>query len=347
MGEVLEAVAHLVLEKALHFGEVDEVGNRAGAEGGLQEIADGGAVRIAAGEGCEVGELEALARLPDGIEDDVGGVEALALGGRGAAGEELGLEGDPAAVLEGESPLDGFPEVRKVVGGDRHGEGDGQADFPAAPHGAFLHFAQVGAAQFALARFLQSVELEVELEVSARDALAELGEEFVVLRDEDPVGVDEGVVDPLALVDPVEELEELRVEGGLPARELEDLDVALAVEDTADAFPEFLEGMVLQAVIHPGGRVREAGGAGEIAGVDDFDQGEAGGELLDGVLLGEGVPAERAGGPLRIGRAGASRTAAVPVAIRPVFVGALREPVEAGRRRRCRWWRSRARDTCG
>lgn len=72
--EVFEAVVDLVLEEALDFGEVDEVGDGADAEGGLEEVADGGAVGVAAGEGGEVFEAETVVGLGDGAEDDVGGV---------------------------------------------------------------------------------------------------------------------------------------------------------------------------------------------------------------------------------------------------------------------------------
>jgi len=72
--EVFEAVVDLVLEEALDFGEVDEVGDGADAEGSFEEVADGGAIGVAAGEGGEVFEAEALVGLGDGAEDDVGGV---------------------------------------------------------------------------------------------------------------------------------------------------------------------------------------------------------------------------------------------------------------------------------
>ena len=72
--EVFEAVFDFVFEESLDFGEVDEFGDGADAEGSFQEVADGGAVGVAAGEGGEVGELEAVVGLVDGAEDDVGGV---------------------------------------------------------------------------------------------------------------------------------------------------------------------------------------------------------------------------------------------------------------------------------
>ena len=72
--EVFDAVIDFVFQESLDLGEVDEFGDGADAEGGFEEVADGGAVGIATGEGGEVGELEAVLGLGDGAEDDVGGV---------------------------------------------------------------------------------------------------------------------------------------------------------------------------------------------------------------------------------------------------------------------------------
>ena len=128
------------------------------------------------------------------------------------------MEGDAAAVVELEAPLDGFPEVGEVVLVDGHGEGDREADGVAAFHGFLFHGAEVGAAEVFLSGFLGAVVLEVELEVAAVDAFAEFGEELVVFGDEDAVGVDEGVVNGVAFVEPVEEFEEVGVEGGFARR---------------------------------------------------------------------------------------------------------------------------------
>ena len=56
------------------------------------------------------------------------------------------MEGDAAAVVELEAPLDGVPEVGEVVLVDGHGEGDGEANGIAAFHGLLFHGAEVGAA---------------------------------------------------------------------------------------------------------------------------------------------------------------------------------------------------------
>jgi hypothetical protein len=234
------------------------------------------------------------------------------------------LEGDAAAVVELEAPLDGVPEVGEVVLVDGHGEGDGEADGVAAFHGFLLHGAEVGAAEFFLAGFLGAVELEIELQVATAGAFAKFFQEFVVFDDEDPVGVDEGVVDAFAFVKPVEEFEEVGVESGLAARELEEFDVVLALEDAVDSFLEFVEGMVFEAGVGADGGVGETGGAGEVAGVDDLDEGKAGGELFNGsVFFGEGIFAEGAGEAGWVGGAGTGVAAAVVVA-------AFGEPVEAG-----------------
>ena len=74
LGEVFNAVVDFVFQEALNFGEVDEVGNGADALWCLEQVADGSAVRVAAGERSEVVELESVRRLLDGAKDDVGGI---------------------------------------------------------------------------------------------------------------------------------------------------------------------------------------------------------------------------------------------------------------------------------
>ena len=75
LGEVVEGVADFVAEEALHFREIDEVADGADAAGGFEEVADGGAVRVAARERGEVLEFDCAGGLGDAGEDDVGGVE--------------------------------------------------------------------------------------------------------------------------------------------------------------------------------------------------------------------------------------------------------------------------------
>jgi len=74
-GEVFGGVADFVAEEILHLAEVHEVADGAGLPADFQKVADGRAVRIAAGERGEVVEAEAGGGLGDEGEDDVGGVE--------------------------------------------------------------------------------------------------------------------------------------------------------------------------------------------------------------------------------------------------------------------------------
>ena len=75
LGEVVEGVADFIPEEALHLREIDEVADGADAAGGLEQVADGGAVGVAAGQGSEVLELDRARRLLDAREDDVGGIK--------------------------------------------------------------------------------------------------------------------------------------------------------------------------------------------------------------------------------------------------------------------------------
>ena len=73
--QVFEAVADFVAEEALHFPEVDEVAHRARGAADFEQVADGRAIRVAAGERGEILAAQLAFTLLDGIEDDVGSVE--------------------------------------------------------------------------------------------------------------------------------------------------------------------------------------------------------------------------------------------------------------------------------
>ena len=202
--------------------------------------------------------------------------------------------------------------MRQVFRRDGHRQRERNAFPLAALHREPLHVAEVAAPQLALTGFLRPVELQVELEMPAPRSFTEGREEAVLLCDPHRVGVHEAVVDAGFGVDPVKQLEELRMEGRLAAGELEDLDVALALDHAADAPLQRFERVRFQPVARRADRrVGETGRAGEVAGIDDFDQREAGRKHLDCRIGGGGVAAERPGAAGGIGRAGAGRTAGV------------------------------------
>ena len=73
--QVFQLVADLGAEKSLHVFEVNEIADGPDLPADLEQIADGGAIRVAARQRREIVEPQLAGRLPDGGEDDVGGVE--------------------------------------------------------------------------------------------------------------------------------------------------------------------------------------------------------------------------------------------------------------------------------
>ena len=80
LDQVGKLVAHLVAQEALEAGEVDELGDAPDADRRAQQVADGRAVRIAAGQRREVLEAQPAGRLLHRAEDDVGGIQPLRRG---------------------------------------------------------------------------------------------------------------------------------------------------------------------------------------------------------------------------------------------------------------------------
>ena len=312
LDEVGEIVADLVAQESLHAGEVDELGNAAHAERSAQQVADRRAVRIAAGQGREVLEAELTGGLFDRAEDDVGGVESLAAAGVGAAGEEHRLEGNAAAGGVCEAGEDGVPQVRQVFRHHRHRQRERDFLALATVHRGAFHLAEIAAAQLVLAGFLRAVELQVQLEIPPPRAFSQLFEKAVLLRDPHAVGVHQAVVDSRLGVDPIDQLEKLRVQRRLAAGELEQLDLALPLDHAADAALQRFQRVRFQAITRRADRgIRETRRAGEIARIDDFDQREAGGEHLDFRDGRPGVAAERTGDSGRVRGARAAGAASV------------------------------------
>jgi len=74
--EVFEPVADLVLQKILHLREINEVAHRTHLPADFQEVTDGRAIRVPTRQRREIVEAQLPARLSNGSEDDVGGVQA-------------------------------------------------------------------------------------------------------------------------------------------------------------------------------------------------------------------------------------------------------------------------------
>jgi hypothetical protein len=224
----------------LHGGEVDEAAQGPDAGGCAEEVGDGVAVGVAAGERGEVILGEEALGLVDAGDDDIADGDGRVFEPGEAAGDAAGaehrLEGDAADVRAGEAEAEGLAQVWERGGGHDHGEGRGDAGPAALVDGAAADLAEVGPAEVKLPGLLHAVELHVELELAG--GAAEVGEtaaEARVAGRADAVGVDEDVADAGVGLGPGQDVEELGVERGLTARELEDVEEALAVEDGGDA----------------------------------------------------------------------------------------------------------------
>ena len=69
-----------LLRAGLHLREVDEVTDRMGAPIRLEQITNGGAIRVAARQRREILETQLTVRLFNRGQDDVGGVQAFSVG---------------------------------------------------------------------------------------------------------------------------------------------------------------------------------------------------------------------------------------------------------------------------
>ena len=135
---------------------------------------------------------------------------------------------------------------------------------------------QRGAAQVLQRRVVQRIELQVDLE--ARPELGQRIDEGGILGDADAVGVQHHVLDRPA-PRRGDDLEDLRMDGGLAARDLHQVGLAFArhqgVEHALDL------GQAAMGV--PLGRgIGEADRTGEVAGLVDLDDGQAGMLLVVG-----------------------------------------------------------------
>ena len=234
------------------------------------------------------------------------------------------LEGDPVDNVSVESKTHGFPEMADVVRRDGHRERDGQIGGAAVLDGLLPHFSEVGPTEFLLASGLDAIELEVELKPKAVESSVELLGELRVFGKEHAVRVDEHEVDLRVLLEPAAELEQLRMQRGFAAADLEDFNAALAINDTLNTRFDLIEWHRIDLRASADGRIRITGGAGEVAGIDDFNQRKAGRKHLERlVAMGLGILPECARFLAISGTTSASRAAAV------LFL-AHGEPVETG-----------------
>src|SRR6266705_656611 len=75
--QIFQLVTDFCAEKSLHVLEVNEVTDRAHLPADLEQVADGSAIGVAAGQWSEILETQFTVRLLDDGKDDVGGVQSL------------------------------------------------------------------------------------------------------------------------------------------------------------------------------------------------------------------------------------------------------------------------------
>ncbi len=253
--KVVQAVQNPIAKEPLDFFEVDEIAHGPDRAADFQEVAEGRAVGIAAGQGREVVGAETAAGLADGLEDDIGDGDGRARRGwgggtavsGGTAARELGLEAHSPDVGPGETEFDGLPEMVEVVARDRHRQRDGEIPFRAAIETGDPGLAKIGAAKRKLPAGLGAIELEIDLEAPCPGGPAQAIREFLFACDSNAVRVQKHVVDARMVLGPVEKFEEPRVERGFAPRKLENLDASLPIDDSLDAGLEVFEGRRLDS----------------------------------------------------------------------------------------------------
>ncbi len=115
---------------------------------------------------------------------------------------------------------------------------------------------------------------------------------------------------------------------GFATAELEDFNAALTINDTLNARFDLIEWHSIDFRARADGRIRITGGAGEVAGIDDFNQRKASGEDLERLIaMGLGILPERARFLAISGTTSAARAATVLLLAHgePVETGVLRE----------------------
>ena len=128
------------------------------------------------------------------------------------------------------------------------------------------HAAEIGAAQILQRGPLQRIELQIDLE--ARPQIGKGSHELAITRDADAVGVQHDVADRLRLGQ-LQDVEDLRMDGGLAAADLHQIGLAFARNEGLQHGVDFGQAAVL------GARGRGLGKAyrtGEIALLVDLDQ---------------------------------------------------------------------------
>jgi len=96
--------------------------------------------------------------------------------------------------------------------------------------------------------------LQVELETAVVEDFPEAFREGGVIGEADAVGVDEEIVDARIGLRPGQQFEEIGMERGFAAGELQDFDAALAVDDALDAVLSSASGTAsIRAPLAPSG----------------------------------------------------------------------------------------------
>lgn len=245
----------------------DEAGERGDLAGDFEGVAHGEGIGVA-GDGDDVFGGEDRGLLEDAAADFGEGEAVLGGGEVGEAACLLdGLKGDAADAGLSKGEVDDLAEFGIVDSAlDRNDEGGGDAEVVEAGEGTFADRPEVGATELQEGVALERVELEVELE--AGHVPGESLGEGAIGGDADAVCVHHEVLDG-AVAGGIEDGEEVWMESGFAAGDLNDVGFELIADDHVEHAEDLLEGAMGRAVRAGGG---VADGAGEIAVVGDFEE---------------------------------------------------------------------------
>lgn len=190
------------------------------------------------------------------------------------------LKADTANVRVLQAELNRLPQVWQVLGRDGHCERDWKLYVATALDSANASSAEVCAAQGSLAFELRTVELQIELDAFSLSSGGEVPGEGFVGSDADAIGVEEQVIDSGITLDPIDQFEKLRMKCWLAAGELQDFNAALLVNHILNTALYIRQRNRINFRVGTNRRIRIARGAGEITGVDDFDECETGGKFF-------------------------------------------------------------------
>src|SRR5260370_39378838 len=123
-----------------------------------------------------------------------------------------------------------------------------------------------------LAGELSAVELQIELDASPTAGFGKLARKFSITGDVQSVGIEEKIINSRMCLYPLNEFEKLWMERLFSAGELQYLNPAFAINPALDAAFQIFERNCVHFIARAHRGIRITCRAGEVAGVDDFNQ---------------------------------------------------------------------------